>query len=73
MDGRRGWVLVAGRIPSEHADHLRPLVEKTTHLFGDPVATAQDMGKGGVREDLPALVLWILEGDGSKPSFIIPI
>lgn len=140
MDGRRGWVLVAGRIPSEHADHLRPLVEKTTHLFGDPVATVQDMGKGGakaistlrekgiadlichfhflaavgkklfeqsyrllrrllksskvrtdlrtllrdlrcysnnspcegqfgkgvVREDLPALVLWILEGDGSK-------
>lgn len=66
MDGRRGWVLVAGRIPSEHADHLRPLVEKTTHLFGDPVATVQDMGKGVVREDLPALVLWILEGDGSK-------
>ncbi len=140
MDGLRGWVLVAGRIPSEHADHLRPLVEKTTHLFGDPVATVQDMGKGGakaistlrekgiadlichfhflaavgkklfehayrrwrrllksnkvrtdlrillrdlrcyssnspcegefgkgvVREDLPALVLWILEGDGSK-------
>ena len=140
MDGWRGWVLVAGRIPSEHADHLRPLVEKTTQLFGDPVATVQDMGKGGakailtlrakgipdlichfhflaavgknlfdhdyrllrrllksskvrtdlrtllrdlrcyssnspcegqfgkgvVREDLPALVLWILEGDGSK-------
>ncbi|MEA3303952.1 MAG: hypothetical protein U9Q75_11840, partial [Pseudomonadota bacterium] len=140
MDGLRGWVLVAGRIPSEHADHLRPLVEKTTQLFGDPVATVQDMGKGGakaistlrekgipdlichyhflaavgkklfeqayrllrrllksskvrtdlrallrdlrcyssirpregqfgkgiVREDLPALVLWILEGDGSK-------
>ncbi len=140
MDGLRGWVLVAGRIPSEHADHLRPLVERTTHLFGNPVATVQDMGKGGakaistlrekgiadlichfhflaavgkklfehayrllrrllksnkvrtdlrtllrdlrcyssnspcegefgkgvVREDLPALVLWILEGDGSK-------
>ena len=140
MDGLRGWVLVAGRIPSEHADHLRPLVERTTQLFGDPVATVQDMGKGGakaistlrekgipdlichfhflaavgknlfeqsyrllrrllksskvradlrillrdlrcysnnspcegqfgkgiVREDLPALVLWILEGDGSK-------
>jgi hypothetical protein len=140
MDGWRGWVLVAGRIPSEHADHLRPLVERTTQLFGDPVATVQDMGKGGakaistlrekgipdlichfhflaavgrnlfeqsyrllrrllksskvrtdlrtllrdlrcyssmspcegqfgkgiVREDLPALVLWILEGDGSK-------
>ncbi len=49
MDGLRGWVLVAGRIMSEHADHLRPLVERTTQLFGDPVATVQDMGKGGHR------------------------
>jgi hypothetical protein len=140
MDGWQGWVLVAGRIPSEHEDHLRPLVEKTTRLFGDPIATVRDMGtagakavaplrekgipdlichfhflaavgkklfeqpytllrkllksskvrtdlrallrdlrayptispyagrfgKGVVREDLSALVLWILEGDGTK-------
>jgi len=140
MDGWRGWVLVAGRIPSEHEDHLRPLVEKTTRLFGEPIAVVRDLGTGGakavaplrekgiadlichfhflaavgkklfeqpyrllrkllksskvrtdlrallrdlrrydgpsphdgrfgkgaIREDLPALVLWVLEGDGTK-------
>lgn len=49
MDGWRGWVLVAGRIPSEHADHLGPLVEKTTGLFGDPIATVRDLGEGGAK------------------------
>jgi len=49
MDGWRGWVLVAGRIPSEHEDHLRPLVEETTRLFGDPIAIVRDMGKGGAK------------------------
>jgi hypothetical protein len=39
----------AGRIPSEHEDHLRPLVEKTTRLFGDPIATVRDMGQGGAK------------------------
>jgi len=53
MDGWRGWVLVAGRIPSEHEDHLRPLVEKTTWLFGDPIATVRDMGKGGANAVAP--------------------
>lgn len=47
MDGWRGWVLVAGRIASEHEDHLRPLVEKTVLLFGDPIAIVRDMGQGG--------------------------
>jgi hypothetical protein len=42
MDGWRDWVLVAGRIPSEQADHLRPLVAKTTRLFGDPIAIVRD-------------------------------
>jgi hypothetical protein len=42
MDGWRGWVLVAGRVPSEHEDHLRPLVAKTTRLFGDPLASVRD-------------------------------
>ncbi len=46
MDGWRGWVLMAVRIPSEHEDHLRPLVEKTAALFGDPIATVRDMGEG---------------------------
>ena len=53
MDGWRGWVLVAGRIPSEHEDHLRPLVEKTTRLFGDPIATVRDMGQGGANAVAP--------------------
>ncbi|MGB5832941.1 MAG: hypothetical protein WBG92_13255 [Thiohalocapsa sp.] len=87
MDGWRGWVLVAGRIPSEHEDHRRALVETTTRLFGEPIALVRDMGSGGakavaalrkqgipdlichkgvVREDLRALALWILEGDGTK-------
>jgi len=144
MDGFRDWVLVAGKIPSEHEDHLRPLIDKTVALFGDPIATMRDLmkagpnvfaavrergkpdlvchyhflgaagkklfdvphstlrellrqskvrsetwellrelrryrksdsfkgrfGSGRVREDLLALVLWVLEGDGrKKPSY----
>ena len=53
MDGWRGWVLVAGRIASEHEDHLRPLVEKTSRLFGNPIATVRDMGKGGANAVAP--------------------
>ena len=53
MDGWRGWVLVAGRIPSEKEAHLRPLVEKTTHLFGEPIAVVRDMGKGGAKAVAP--------------------
>jgi hypothetical protein len=49
IDGWRGWVLVAGRIPSEHEDHLRPLVETTTRLFGEPIALVRDMGSGGAK------------------------
>ena len=46
MDGWRNWVLTAGRIGSESTDQLRPLVDKTTALFGLPVATVRDMGEG---------------------------
>ena len=53
MDGWRGWVLVAGRIPSEHEDHLRPLVEQTTTLFGEPIAVVRDMGSGGAKAVAP--------------------
>lgn len=45
-DGWRKWVLVAGKIPSEHEDHIRPLVDKITALFGDPIATVRDLGTG---------------------------
>jgi hypothetical protein len=43
MHGWRGWVLVAKRIPSENEMYIRPLVEETTVLFGDPVATVHDL------------------------------
>ena len=53
MDGRRGWVLMAGRIPSEHEDYCRPVVEKTAALFGDPIATVRDMGEGMAKAVAP--------------------
>jgi hypothetical protein len=53
MAGWRDWVLVAGRIPSEHEDHLRPLVEKATTLFGEPIAVVRDMGTGGAKAVAP--------------------
>ncbi len=37
---------MATRIPSEHEGYLRPLVERTATLFGDPIATIRDMGEG---------------------------
>jgi len=47
LDGLRGWVLVAGKIPSEHEDHLRPLVDQTVALFGAPLSTMRDLMKAG--------------------------
>ena len=47
LDGWRGWVLTAGRIPSENETWLRPLVDKAIALFGDPVAVVRDMGRAG--------------------------
>lgn len=46
MDGWRGWVLGATRIPSEAQDHLQPLIDKTVALFGDPLAIVRDLGDG---------------------------
>jgi hypothetical protein len=47
MNGWRGWVLTAARIPSEHEDHIRPLVAETTALFGEPIAVVRDLGEAG--------------------------
>jgi hypothetical protein len=47
IDGFRGWVLLAERIDSESETHLKPVVERTVHLFGDPVAIVRDLGEGG--------------------------
>lgn len=49
LDGWRGWVLSAGRIPTENESSLRPLVDKAIKLFGDPVAVVRDMGRAGAR------------------------
>lgn len=49
MDGWRQWVLQAVRIPSEHADYLQPLVERTITLFGEPIATVRDLGDAGAK------------------------
>ena len=140
LDGWRGWVLHAVKISSENEEELRPPIEKTVSLFGDPIAVVRDLsaaeagavdslrdkgipdlichyhflgaigkklfddhyavlrnqlrrskvrtglrellrelrqnctgevyqgkyGKGRLREDLLALVLWVLEGEGGK-------
>ena len=47
MDGFRGWVLCAGKIESESEEHLKPFVERTIALFGDPIATVRDLGPPG--------------------------
>jgi hypothetical protein len=47
MDGFRKWVLCAGKIESESEEHLKPFVEKTIELFGDPIATVRDLGPPG--------------------------
>jgi len=47
MDGWRGWVLWAARVPTENAVHLTPVVDRTVELFGRPIAVVRDMGDGG--------------------------
>ena len=47
MDGFKKWVLCAGKIESESEEHLKPFVERTVELFGDPIATVRDLGKPG--------------------------
>ena len=47
MDGFRNWVLCAGKIESESEGHLKPFIERTIELFGDPIATVRDLGPPG--------------------------
>lgn len=44
LDGWRGWVLHAVKISSENEEELRPAIEKTVSLFGDPIAVVRDLG-----------------------------
>ena len=133
LDGVRNWVLHAVKIASENEYALRPAVEHTIAVFGDPLATVRDLSSAlaktlagtrqrgipdllchyhflaavgkrlldqdyaslrdrlarsglrsrlrellqatrgpaaGLREDLPALLLWLLEGTAHKhPSY----
>ena len=47
LDGWRGWVLLARRIPTENQAYLRPLVEDTVALFGEPIAVMRDLNDAG--------------------------
>lgn len=42
----RHWVLWAARVHSESSENLAPVVDKAVELFGQPIATMRDMGKG---------------------------
>jgi hypothetical protein len=53
LDGWRGWVLLAARIPSESGESLRPLVAETVARFGDPIATVRDLGEAGASAVAP--------------------
>jgi hypothetical protein len=46
MEGLRGWVLMVERVTTESGEELTPVVQRTVELFGDPLATMRDMGKG---------------------------
>ena len=43
LDGWHGWVLHAVKISSENEEELRPAIEKTLSLFGDPIAVVRDL------------------------------
>ena len=47
MDGFRNWVLCAGKIESESEESLKPFVENTIALFGDPIGIVRDLGPPG--------------------------
>lgn len=53
MDGFKKWVLCAGKIESESEERLKPFVERTIELFGDPIATVRDLGKPGKKAVAP--------------------
>ncbi len=63
LDGWSGWVLHAAKIATENADELRPAIDVTTTLFGDPIAVVRDLGTASAkavdhlrRKNIPDLV-----------------
>jgi len=49
LDGWRGWVLHATKISTENAEELRPAIDLTINLFGDPIAVVRDLGTAGAK------------------------
>ena len=49
LDGWRGWVLHAAKIATENTEELRPAIDITTALFGDPIAVVRDLGSAGAK------------------------
>lgn len=49
INGWRGWVLHAVKIASENENELRPAIERTVSLFGDPIAIMRDLGSAGAK------------------------
>jgi hypothetical protein len=49
LDGWRGWVLHAAKIATENTEELRPAIDITTTLFGDPIAVVRDLGGAGAK------------------------
>lgn len=49
INGWRGWVLHAVKIASENEAELRPAIEHTVSLFGDPIAIMRDLGTAGAK------------------------
>jgi hypothetical protein len=45
LSGWNNWVLVAGKIKTEHHELIEPFLDKALDNFGPPVAFVRDMGK----------------------------
>lgn len=46
MDSLRKFVLGNVKLPSEHADHIAPFLQKLKADYGSPIACVHDMGSG---------------------------
>jgi hypothetical protein len=46
MDSLRKFVLGNVKLPSEHADHIVPFLQKLKGHYGTPIACVHDMGAG---------------------------
>ncbi len=49
IDGWRGWVLYSIKIATENAEELRPAIDQTVSLFGNPVAIMRNLRNAGAK------------------------